>query len=65
MKPTLTAEQKLRCLHGTFAAEGMQIPSKTRTALHRLDSGKATMEELLRDIVFSKYEVYSTAQSLD
>ena len=51
MKPTLTAEQKLRCLHGTFAVEGMQIPSKTRTALHRLDSGKATMDELLREAI--------------
>ena len=51
MKPTLTAEQKLQCLHGTFAAEGMQISIKTQTALHRLDSGKATMDELLRGAI--------------
>ena len=52
MKPTLTAEQKLRCLHGTFAAMSCFV----KRLLAITESS---------DIVFSKYEVYSTAQSLD
>lgn len=48
MSNTLTAEQRLQCLRGTFEVENMQISTETQAALQRLSDGKVSMDELLR-----------------
>ena len=48
MSNTLTAEQRLQCLRGTFEAENMQVSAETQAALQRLSDGKVSMDELLR-----------------
>lgn len=48
MSNTLTAEQLLQCLRGTFEVENMQISTETQAALQRLSDGKVSMDELLR-----------------
>ena len=48
MRNSLTAEQRLQCLRGTFEAENMQISEETQTALRRLSEGKVSMDELMR-----------------
>ena len=48
MSNTLTAEQRLQCLRGTFEVENMQVSTETQAALQRLSDGKVSMDELLR-----------------
>ena len=48
MSNTLTAEQRLQCLRGTFEVENMQISTETQAALQRLSDGKVSIDELLR-----------------
>ena len=48
MSNTLTAEQRLQCLRGTFEVENMQVSAEPHAALQRLSDGKVSMDELLR-----------------
>ena len=48
MSNTLTAEQRLQCLRGTFEVENMQVSTETQAALQRLSDAKVSMDELLR-----------------
>lgn len=51
MKPSMTAQQRMQCLKGTFAVENMAVSTSTYETLKRLETNQANIHELVRAAV--------------